>query len=117
MRYALLIRQDKNAAISAQERSRRAAGLAAFQAGMRARGALMAGAQLQPAETAATVQCWDGGDIVISNGPFAGAGEQIAGFLVVDCADRGEAVRLATSVPAAWYGTVEVRPVREAGTS
>jgi len=117
MRYALLIHQDDNAAIGAQERSRQDAGLAAFQAGMRAGSALTACEQLQPAETATTVQCWDGGDIVITNGPFAGAREQIAGFLVVDCADRDEAVRLATGIPAAWYGTVEVRPVREARTS
>ena len=117
MRYALLIRQDENAAISAQERSRRATGLAAFQAGMRARGALTGGEQLQPAETATTVQCWDGGDMVIAGGPLGGTKEQIAGFLVVDCKDLDDAIGVATRIPAAWYGTVEVRPVRETGAS
>jgi hypothetical protein len=34
-------------------------------------------------------------------------------FFVVDCKDLDEAITIATKVPAAWYGTVEVRPVRE----
>jgi len=113
MRYALFIRHDEGAAISPQERSRRAAGIALFQAEMQACGALLAGEQLQPAAAAATVRCWDGGDIMVGHGPPAGSSGQIAGFLVVDCKDLDDAIGLATRIPAAWYGTIEVRPVRE----
>jgi hypothetical protein len=117
MRYALLIRNDENAAISSEERSRRAAGLTVFQAEMHASGALLGGEQLEPTETAATVQCWDGGDIVIARGPLGGTGEQIAGFLVVEGKDLDDAIGVATRIPAAWYGTIEVRPVRETEAS
>lgn len=39
--------------------------------------------------------------------------EQITSFCLIDCKDLDEAVSVATRVPAAWYGTVEVRPVRQ----
>jgi hypothetical protein len=32
---------------------------------------------------------------------------------VVDCTDREEAFEAASTVPVAWYGTIEVRPVWE----
>jgi len=117
MRYAFLIRDDGKAAVSSGERSRRAAGLTAFQAEIQASGALVGGEQLEPAETAATVRCWDGGDIMIDDGPPGGTREQIAGFLVVDCKDLDDAIGVATRIPAAWYGTIEVRPVREPDAS
>src|SRR5215813_1777135 len=69
MRYALLIRDDESAMIGPRERSRRLAGFAAFRRGLAERGALVGGGQLQPAEAAATVRCWDGGDIVTTDGP------------------------------------------------
>jgi hypothetical protein len=117
MRYALLIRNDENAVVGSEERSRRAAAPTAFQAETQASGALLAGEQLEPTETAATVQCWDGGDIMIASGPLGGTREQIAGFLVVDGKDLDDAIGVATRIPAAWYGTIEVRPVREARAS
>ena len=117
MHYALLIRNEETAGVSPEERSRRAAGLTAFQQEMQASGALIGGEQLEPTETAVTVQCWDGGDIVTASGPPGGAREQIARFLVVDCKDLDDAIGVATRIPAAWYGTIEVRPVREPDAS
>jgi hypothetical protein len=114
MRYALLIRTDESAAISAEERARRAAALGSFTGEMEERGTLVASEQLHRTETAITVRCWDGGDVMITDGPFAETNEQIAGMLIVECKDLDEAIEVATAVPAAWYGTVEVRPVRQA---
>jgi len=82
MRYALLIREDGRAVVGPRERSRRAAGLAALQAELQERGELMGSERLHPPEAAATVRCWDGGGIVITNGAFGGAREQITGFAV-----------------------------------
>ncbi len=113
MRYALLIYTDETAAISPEERSRRAAAFTAFQDQAGAQGVLLAVEQLQPAETATTVRAWDGGDVMIGHGPSPQAKEQLAGVLIVDCKDPGEATEVALRVPAAWYGTVEVRPVAE----
>jgi hypothetical protein len=114
MRYALLICSDESAAIGAEERARRATALRSFTGEMEERGTLLASEQLHRAETAATVRCWDGGDVMITDGPFAETREQIEGLLIVECKDLDEAIEVATTVPAAWYGTVEVRPVRQA---
>jgi hypothetical protein len=113
MRYALLMCTDESAAISHEERARRVAACASFQDQMRERGVLLASEQLHPTQTATTVRCWDGGDIMVSDGPFAEAREQVSGFFIVECKDLDEAIDVATRVPAAWYGTVEVRPVAE----
>jgi hypothetical protein len=119
MRYALLVYQDETAVISDEERSRRDAALAAFQEDMHEHGGLLGGELLHPAATAATVRCWDGGDVIVADGPparptDARPPEQLAGFFIVDGQDLDEAITMATRVPAAWYGTVEVRPTRGA---
>jgi hypothetical protein len=111
MRYALLTCTDQSALISDQERSRRARALASFENQMREQGVLLASGHLHPAGTAITVRCWDGGDLIIADGPFAATREQIDGLFVIEGNDLDAAIEVATRVPAAWYGTVEVRPL------
>jgi hypothetical protein len=113
MRYAMLVHADENAVVGDEERARREAAFARFLGEMRERGVLHAGERLRRAETATTVRCWDGGDIVIADGPLAETSEQIVGVFVVDCMDLDAAIETAARVPAAWYGTIEVRPVWE----
>jgi hypothetical protein len=113
MRYALLVRADDSVTVSDQERARREAAFTRFRDEMRARGVLRVGERLHGAETATAVRCWDGGDIDVSNGPFAETREQVVAFFVVSCKDLEEAVEVAAAVPAAWYGTIEVRPAWE----
>ncbi len=112
MRYALLICNDENAEISAEDSSRRAVGFAAFQDEMRARGVLLGSERLRP-DGHVHHRAGMGGDVVIADGPFAETKEQIAGFFLVDCKDLDEAIEVAAKIPAAWYGTIEVRPVWE----
>ena len=111
MRYVLLVSSDENAPISPQERSRRDTAFSWLQNQMRARGTPIVGERMQPSEAAITVRCWDGGDVIITAGPTASAREQLGAVFIVDCEDLDEAIGLATTIPAAWYGTVEVWPV------
>jgi hypothetical protein len=111
MRYALLICTDQSVAISAEERSRRITGLMSVRDQLRARGVLAGSELLQSPQAAVTVRAWDGGDIEIANGPVARPNEQITGVFTVDCGDLDEAIEVATQIPAAWYGTIEIRPV------
>jgi len=113
MRYALLICTDQSVAISAEERSRRITGLMSVQDQLRARGVLVGSELLQPAEAAVTVRAWDGGDIEIANGPAVRPKEHVTGVFTIDCGDLDEAIDLATKIPAAWYGTIEIRPVSD----
>ena len=69
--------------------------------------------RLLPARTARVVRCWVGGDVIIRHGPATQTSEHLTGWVIADCPDLDAAVRLATTIPAAWYGSVEVRPVSE----
>jgi hypothetical protein len=51
--------------------------------------------------------------VLLSDGPFAETKEQIGGFCLIDCADLDEAIEVASKHPAAAYGTIEIRPLRQ----
>jgi hypothetical protein len=76
---------------------------------MDGRGVRLQGDRLQPVSQAATVRV-RGGEVLVSDGPFAETKEQIAGFDVLECADLDEAIEVASRHPVARIGTVEVRP-------
>lgn len=75
------------------------------------------GAALHPTSTATTVRVRGarGGDVVLSDGPYAETKEALTGFYLIDAADLDEAVRIVADIPAAWNGAVEVRPVIDFG--
>jgi hypothetical protein len=73
----------------------------------------VSGAQLQPVDTATTVQVNDGRALT-TDGPFADTKEVFGGYYVFDVPDIDEALELAARIPAARLGgKVEVRPVVE----
>ena len=74
-------------------------------------GALLAAEPLHPTESATTVRVRSG-EVVLTDGPFAETKEQLAGFYLVDAHDLNDAIRLASRIPPAKYGSIEVRPVR-----
>jgi len=49
----------------------------------------------------------------VTDGPFAETKEQLGGYFVIEAADLDEAVRVASGIPGARIGCVEVRPVAE----
>jgi hypothetical protein len=67
---------------------------------------------LEPEATGIIVRVRDG-KATITDGPFAETKEQLAGYFLINAKDMDEAVRIATQIPGARIGTVEVRPVRE----
>ena len=75
-------------------------------------GHFLAGEALLPVETATTVRVRDG-RVRTTDGPFAETKEQLAGFYMLEARDLNEAIQIASKIPPARYGSVEVRPVRE----
>ncbi|HEX4215720.1 MAG TPA: YciI family protein [Candidatus Dormibacteraeota bacterium] len=53
----------------------------------------------------------EGGHLLTTDGPFAEVKEHLAGFYLIECAGMERAVELASRVPEARLGLVEVRPV------
>jgi hypothetical protein len=64
---------------------------------------------LAPAAEARTLRR-KSGKVVITDGPFAETKEQIAGYMVLECADLDEAMGWVEGMPLAG-GAVEVRPL------
>jgi len=83
----------------------------AYDAALRESGHCLASEALQPVATATTVRVRNG-KASITDGPFAETKEQLAGFYMVEAQDLNEAIQLASKIPPAREGSVEVRPVR-----
>jgi hypothetical protein len=79
--------------------------------------AIRGGAAMYPTSTARVVRVDGarGGDVSVSNGPYADTREALTGFYLIEAGDLAEALRIAAAIPAAWAGAVEVRPVIEFG--
>lgn len=84
----------------------------AFSDELRETNQRLGGQALHSVETATTVRV-RGGDVSITDGPFAETKEQLAGFYLIDARDLNEAIRIASRIPPARIGSIEVRPVRE----
>jgi hypothetical protein len=84
----------------------------AYDQGLRNAGKWIASEALQPARTSAVVRVRDG-KVSVRDGPFAETKELLAGFYLIDAADLKEAIDLASQIPPARVGTIEVRPIRE----
>lgn len=77
----------------------------------REKGYCLAAEALQPVATATTVRIRNG-RVSVTDGPFAETKEQLAGFYLIEARDLNEAIQLASRIPPARVGSVEVRPVR-----
>ena len=80
--------------------------------GFRESGVLVAAEALQPVDTASTVRVRNG-RVTVTDGPFAETKEQLAGFYLIEARDLNEAIQMASKIPPAREGSIEVRPVRE----
>ncbi len=76
------------------------------------RGIELDGARLHPTSDATTVRA-PGGDVQVTDGPFAETKEQIAGYDVIDCPDLDTAIAVAGAHPTLHVGAIEVRPFDE----
>ena len=85
---------------------------AAFTDGIRKSGHHRAGDQLQPIANATTVRVKNGKP-VSTDGPFAETREQLGGYYIIEAKNLDEATEIASRVPSARMGSIEVRPIVE----
>jgi len=71
----------------------------------------VAGEALHAVDSATTVRVRNGA-LSVTDGPFAETKEMLAGFYMVDAKDLNEAIRIASDIPPAKHGSIEVRPIR-----
>jgi len=85
-------------------------GCAEWSAAMESKNALVTTMGLHPPETASTLRV-RGGEVLLTDGPFAETKEQMGGFSVIEASSAAEARRLAATHPWAKIGMIEVRQV------
>ena len=84
----------------------------AFDQSVRKSGHCVASEALQPTATATTVRVRNG-RVSVTDGPFAETKEILAGFYMIEARDLNEAIQIASKIPPAQYGSIEIRPTRE----
>src|SRR5205085_6701481 len=84
----------------------------AYDQSLRNAGRCLASEALQPVHTAATVRVRNG-KVSVTDGPFTETKECLAGFYLIEAASLNDAIQIASQIPPARVGSIEVRPVRE----
>src|SRR5215510_4376571 len=112
MRYLCLIydEETKLAARTKSEADAFSGEYVAFTDAIQKSGHYLAGEALQPVRTATTVRVRQG-KVSTTDGPFAETKEQLGGFYMIDARDLNDALQIASRIPSARTGCIEVRPV------
>ena len=76
------------------------------------RGVFIEAEALQPAADTTCVRVRNG-KVSLTDGPYAETKEMVAGFYLIEARDLNDAIQVASRLPAAPLGVVEVRPCRD----
>ena len=101
--------EDYQVDFSSQEMQERVAQVDVFNAELQAAGAWVFATGLHPASSATVVRA-NGGDVSMTDGPYAESKEQMGGFWMIEAADLDAALAWAGKAAIACAGPVEVRP-------
>jgi hypothetical protein len=108
--YMLLVYEEEVDEAAQAERERELPLFLELHRSLRDAGLLVGVKALRSTESATSVRIREG-QTEVTDGPFAVTKEVLAGYYVLDCADLDEALEHAARIPAAGWGTIEVRPV------
>jgi hypothetical protein len=111
MKYMLLIYLAENA-ISEEEREHCYVESTQLCHDLKAKGQFLGASPLHPVSTATSVRVRNGKPL-ITDGPFAETREYLGGYFMVDAKNLDDAIGIASRIPGARHGTVEIRPVIE----
>jgi hypothetical protein len=77
---------------------------------LRKAGVYLGASGLNPPEAVTTVRAPDG-DVTVTDGPYAETKEILFSFIMLDVPDLDAAIEWAAKMPAAEYGSIEIRPM------
>src|ERR1051325_3051410 len=114
MHYLLLIYEEEKiwTTMSEAERMQIFGEYRKYTDEIKASGHWKGGNPLQPTHTATTVRV-RGGKVSTTDGPFAETKEQLGGYYMIEAKDLNDAIQVASKIPSAKPGSVEVRPIQE----
>jgi hypothetical protein len=110
MRFIVLVYEDPavNAGISQAVREDLDDKVFSYVSDLERSGKLIAGGPIETPEKATLIRSVNG-EMSMTDGPFVETKEHLAGFLLIEVADREEALKLAAQFPRAHLGSIEVR--------
>jgi hypothetical protein len=111
MKYLLLIYMDENA-MNEREREQCYKDSTQLAHDLNSSGQFISANPLQSVAAATSLRIREGKRLV-TDGPFAETREQLGGYFLIDAEDLDGAMAIASRIPAAKKGTVEIRPVFE----
>ncbi len=79
---------------------------------LRQSGHYITSSPLESVQAATTIRVRHG-KVSITDGPFAETKEQLGGFYLIEARDLNDAIRVASKMPPARIGCIEVRPLKE----
>jgi len=82
----------------------------AYDEELRRRGHFLGANELQPVQSATTIRVRNS-RVSSTDGPFAETKEHLGGYILIDAKDLNEAIQIATKIPMARFGSIEVRPI------
>src|SRR4051812_28161707 len=109
MKYMLLLYMEETA-INDSEREACYVKSTRLANELHQRGKFLDASPLHPAAMATSVRVREGKRLV-TDGPFAETREQLGGYYLIDAKDLDEAIAIAEQIPAAQWGTIEIRPI------
>lgn len=114
MKYMLLIYGDESMAAQATPEQMQAEGAAyeEFTQSIRATGQYLDGDPFLPTSEATTIEVRDG-ETKTTTGPAATGAPQLLAYYKVEAEGPEQAAEMATRIPGAHYGSIEVRPVMQ----
>jgi hypothetical protein len=118
MKYLCLIYADESAwmNMSKTEADSMVSEYMAFTESIEKSGHYIGGNRLQPIGSASTVRVRSG-QLSTTDGPFAETKEQLGGYYLIDARDLNDAIQVASKIPGARVGSIEVRPIAESHLS
>ena len=112
MKFMLFTYRDPGVQFDREQRATVPAAVAAWCDEMDSRRVRLAGHVLAPISEAQTLRVRQG-ELAIDDGPVTEQALQIAGFNILECRDRDEAVEVASKNPGAFFGVLELRAIEE----
>jgi len=114
MKYVCLgyIETGKFKNMSESERNAMVDGCFAYDDVLRSNGHFAGGEALQPPSGAVTLR-FQGGKVMVTDGPYAETKEQIGGILILEARDLNHAIQLMSKHPGVRAGPFEIRPAAD----
>jgi hypothetical protein len=114
MRYLLMLYADEKAGaqIPPEQMNQFMGQMYAYKEALAKAGAFIATDPLMPASSACTVRL-EGGEMKVHDGPYAETREQFGGYFIIEAPNMEAAQKWAARCPAATWGIIEVRQIRD----